>query len=201
METKLPNAYALSLAGSPALRDLLALIPNSPAVPAVLEAAMMAEKKEADDARALEYARAQFTGAAALGAALDALETDGDEADAETVAAAVKALTDAGHEPDAYGEVGNEEDPFTSEPLVEALREAIQADPLEIDLDTEGEARIVLCTGGPHAEFTVELNRWNEADRVSEVVYKDWGTRIENPMGVDHEGLLAYARALGEFSR
>lgn len=185
-----PSSSQLAKSGAPCLRSLLAYL-NNPRVPMadktglVHEAIKEADQIEADAEKNANEARAQFAGAARLGAALDALDED----DAETLDEARAVLAEYGHNADK--DDGADE-------LREALEETIREDALSVEVGEHGKgtATIVLCTGGPHAEFVVGLDRFNEADEVEEVIFKNWGTRIENPLGVDRAGLLAYARAL-----
>lgn len=93
---------------------------------------------------------------------------------------------------DAAGDCENED----------AAREAIQDDPLSIEVrsgwyapgeesETE-EFRIVLCTGGPHVEIVGELGAYNVPERVR-VLYRDWGTSGEL-FDFDRDAVLTYCQ-------
>lgn len=78
-------------------------------------------------------------------------------------------------------------------------RERIQDDPLSIELRSDwgdvgstlaaSEARIVLCTGGPHVEILCDLDRGQPSR--PRVIYKDWGTSGEL-FDFDRDAVLTY---------
>ena len=85
----------------------------------------------------------------------------------------------------------------------EEARERIQNDPLSIEVRsdwcnyweemTPSEARIVLCTGGPHVEILCDLDRGQPSR--PRVIYKDWGTSGEL-FDFDHDAVTTYLEQL-----
>lgn len=94
---------------------------------------------------------------------------------------------------DAAGDCSDEEE----------ARERIQDDPLSIEFRsdwcsygdemTPSEARIVLCTGGPHVEILCDLE--NGSPSRPRVIYKDWGTSGEI-FDFDHDAVTRYLEQL-----
>lgn len=94
---------------------------------------------------------------------------------------------------DAAGDCSDEEE----------ARGRIQDDPLSIEVRsdwcsygdemTPGEARIVLCTGGPHVEILCGLDRGQPSR--PRVIYKDWGTSGEL-FDFDHDAVTLYLEQL-----
>lgn len=78
-------------------------------------------------------------------------------------------------------------------------RERIQDDPLSIEVRSDwctsasemspSEARIVLCTGGPHVEILCDLDQGQPSR--PRVIYKDWGTSGEL-FDFDHDSVVTY---------
>ncbi len=85
----------------------------------------------------------------------------------------------------------------------EEARERIQDDPISIEFRsdwcsygdemTPSEARIVLCTGGPHVEILCDLDRGQPSR--PRVIYKDWGTSGEL-FDFDHDVVTTYLEQL-----
>lgn len=85
----------------------------------------------------------------------------------------------------------------------EEARERIQDDPLSIEFRSDwcssvddmepSEARIVLCTGGPHVEILCDLDRGQPSR--PRVIYKDWGTSGEL-FDFDHDAVTRYLEQL-----
>lgn len=94
---------------------------------------------------------------------------------------------------DAAGDCSDEEE----------ARERIQDDPLSIEVRSDwcssaddmepSEARIVLCTGGPHVEILCDLDRGQPSR--PRVIYKDWGTSGEL-FDFDHDAVTTYLEQL-----
>lgn len=94
---------------------------------------------------------------------------------------------------DAAGDCSDEEE----------ARERIQDDPLSIEVRsdwcsygdemTPSEARIVLCTGGPHVEILCDLDRGQPSR--PRLIYKDWGTSGEL-FDFDHDAVTTYLEQL-----
>ncbi len=91
----------------------------------------------------------------------------------------------------------------------EEAREAIQSDPLSIEVRsgwvshgdnmTAEEFRIVLCTGGPHVEIRGEIERGCPVH--CRLMHQDWGTPLTEHIvtHVEYLALCTYADAVGCF--
>jgi hypothetical protein len=90
---------------------------------------------------------------------------------------------------------------------VETARDAIQNDPLSVEVRTDWHTigaddtkpthyRILLCTGGPACQIVGELSIHGEPE-TAEIQHQDWFTPWVNLYGTstaEDEALLAYAR-------
>jgi len=90
---------------------------------------------------------------------------------------------------------------------LETARDAIQCDPLSVEVHTDWRTldaedtkpthyRLLLCTGGPACQIIGELDQWMQP-ATAEIEHQDWGTpwtRLYSLSDEENDALLAYAR-------